>query len=84
MPWRDQAMVMMNESARDLARHFIQRWNMTKNEQCPEMQAYPYLMPKSYSEPLNYNYREWMKENFFKCNVQVVDNGYRNIWYLVL
>lgn len=30
MPWRDQAMMMLNESARDMARHFIQRWNQTK------------------------------------------------------
>jgi len=30
MPWRDQGMVMVGESARDLARHFIQRWNYCK------------------------------------------------------
>ena len=30
MPWRDQGMVVFGESARDLARHFIQRWNQTK------------------------------------------------------
>jgi phospholipase D1/2 len=27
MPWRDMAMVVSGESARDAARHFIQRWN---------------------------------------------------------
>ncbi len=71
MPWRDQAMVMLNESARDLARHFIQRWNQTKNEQCPDLTTYPYLMPKSYSEPIDYAYKSWMKNELFKCNVQV-------------
>ena len=30
MPWRDQGIVVFNEAARDLARHFIQRWNQTK------------------------------------------------------
>lgn len=30
MPWRDQGMVVIGETARDLARHFIQRWNQTK------------------------------------------------------
>ncbi|RNA30228.1 phospholipase D2 isoform X1 [Brachionus plicatilis] len=30
MPWRDQALVVIGESARDLARHFIQRWNQCK------------------------------------------------------
>ena len=32
MPWRDQGMVVVGESARDLARHFIQRWNHCKVE----------------------------------------------------
>ena len=30
MPWRDQGLVVFGESARDLARHFIQRWNHAK------------------------------------------------------
>ena len=30
MPWRDQGLVVFGESARDLARHFIQRWNQCK------------------------------------------------------
>ena len=30
MPWRDQGVVIFGESARDLARHFIQRWNHCK------------------------------------------------------
>lgn len=30
MPWRDEAIVVFGESARDLARHFIQRWNQCK------------------------------------------------------
>jgi hypothetical protein len=30
MPWRDEALVVFGESARDLARHFIQRWNQCK------------------------------------------------------
>lgn len=30
MPWRDQGAVTVGESARDLARHFIQRWNQAK------------------------------------------------------
>jgi hypothetical protein len=38
MPWRDQAMMMLNESARDMARHFIQRWNQTK----VRFEAYPF------------------------------------------
>ena len=30
MPWRDEALVIFGKSARDLARHFIQRWNQCK------------------------------------------------------
>ena len=30
MPWRDQAAVVIGHGARDLARHFIQRWNQCK------------------------------------------------------
>lgn len=30
MPWRDQGLMVIGESARDLARHFIQRWNQCK------------------------------------------------------
>ena len=30
MPWRDEALVMIGEAARDVGRHFIQRWNYCK------------------------------------------------------
>jgi phosphatidylserine/phosphatidylglycerophosphate/cardiolipin synthase-like enzyme len=30
MPWRDQGSLVIGHGARDLARHFIQRWNQTK------------------------------------------------------
>lgn len=30
MPWRDEGIAFLGESARDLARHFIQRWNQCK------------------------------------------------------
>lgn len=30
MPWRDVGVVVHGPAARDLARHFIQRWNFTK------------------------------------------------------
>jgi phosphatidylserine/phosphatidylglycerophosphate/cardiolipin synthase-like enzyme len=32
LPWHDVNAVIYGESARDLARHFIQRWNATKAE----------------------------------------------------
>ncbi|CAF1204557.1 unnamed protein product, partial [Didymodactylos carnosus] len=30
MPWHDEGVVVLGESARDLARHFISRWNVHK------------------------------------------------------
>ena len=31
MPWRDEAFVCFGHSARDVARHFIQRWNQVRD-----------------------------------------------------
>ncbi len=30
MPWHDEVLVVTGETARDCARHFIQRWNTYK------------------------------------------------------
>ncbi|KAK0393419.1 hypothetical protein QR680_000203 [Steinernema hermaphroditum] len=48
MPWHDIHCVVFGKSARDVARHFIQRWNATKTEKLKEVEEYPYLLPKSY------------------------------------
>jgi len=29
-PWHDEGLVVLGEVARDVARHFIQRWNIHK------------------------------------------------------
>ncbi|XP_033955135.1 phospholipase D2 [Pseudochaenichthys georgianus] len=50
MPWRDLSAAVHGQAARDVARHFIQRWNFTKifkNKYKDEF--YPYLLPKSHS-----------------------------------
>uniref|UniRef100_A0A670KFN5 Phospholipase n=1 Tax=Podarcis muralis TaxID=64176 RepID=A0A670KFN5_PODMU len=48
MPWRDVGVAVHGLAARDVARHFIQRWNFTKTVK-PKYkgQDYPYLLPKS-------------------------------------
>ncbi|XP_071340593.1 phospholipase D1 [Trachinotus anak] len=50
MPWHDIASVVHGKAARDVARHFIQRWNFTKLMK-PKYRAlsYPYLLPKSHT-----------------------------------
>ncbi|OWK14727.1 PLD2 [Cervus elaphus hippelaphus] len=50
MPWRDIGVAVHGPPARDLARHFIQRWNFTKTTKAKyKIPMYPYLLPKSTS-----------------------------------
>uniref|UniRef100_A0A674H7R3 Phospholipase n=1 Tax=Taeniopygia guttata TaxID=59729 RepID=A0A674H7R3_TAEGU len=48
MPWHDISSVVHGRAARDVARHFIQRWNFTKIMK-PKYRSlsYPFLLPKS-------------------------------------
>ncbi|KAF4086491.1 hypothetical protein AMELA_G00107050 [Ameiurus melas] len=50
MPWHDIASAVHGKAARDVARHFIQRWNFTKIMK-PKYRSlsYPFLLPKSHS-----------------------------------
>ncbi|XP_037728372.1 phospholipase D2 isoform X2 [Drosophila subpulchrella] len=50
MPWHDVGLCVVGASARDVARHFIQRWNAMKLEKLRENTRFPYLMPKSYHQ----------------------------------
>ncbi|GFR10586.1 phospholipase D1 [Trichonephila clavata] len=48
MPWHDIGCFVQGAIARDVARHFIQRWNFTKFEKAKYYDRYPWLIPKSY------------------------------------
>ncbi|KAL3883140.1 hypothetical protein ACJMK2_029433, partial [Sinanodonta woodiana] len=50
MPWHDIGAVVYGKAARDVARHFIGRWNFTKTEKFKTNMNYPLLLPKSYSK----------------------------------
>lgn len=50
MPWHDIGAVVYGKAARDVARHFIQRWNFCKTEKFKSKKEYPILMPKSYAK----------------------------------
>ncbi|XP_060654900.1 phospholipase D2 isoform X1 [Drosophila nasuta] len=50
MPWHDVGICVVGASARDVARHFIQRWNAMKLEKLRDNVRFPYLMPKSYAQ----------------------------------
>nr|XP_006811729.1 PREDICTED: phospholipase D1 [Saccoglossus kowalevskii] len=47
MPWHDIAAVVYGKAARDVARHFILRWNATKLEKAKVNAAIPLLIPKT-------------------------------------
>ncbi|XP_062341987.1 phospholipase D2 [Osmerus eperlanus] len=50
MPWRDLSSAVHGKAARDVARHFIQRWNFTKIfKNKYKDKFYPCLLPKSHS-----------------------------------
>nr|XP_003701686.1 PREDICTED: phospholipase D2-like [Megachile rotundata]XP_012136910.1 PREDICTED: phospholipase D2-like [Megachile rotundata] len=50
MPWHDIGVMVQGASARDVARHFIQRWNAIKVEKARLLTTYPFLLPKSYRD----------------------------------
>ncbi|XP_051909778.1 phospholipase D1-like isoform X2 [Hippocampus zosterae] len=50
MPWHDISSVVHGKAARDVARHFIQRWNFTKIVKPKyRLLSFPYLLPKSHT-----------------------------------
>uniref|UniRef100_A0AAQ5ZRH4 Phospholipase n=1 Tax=Amphiprion ocellaris TaxID=80972 RepID=A0AAQ5ZRH4_AMPOC len=53
MPWHDIASVVHGKAARDVARHFIQRWNFTKPKY--RSLSFPYLLPKSHTSAGEHN-----------------------------
>ncbi|XP_011637946.1 phospholipase D2 isoform X3 [Pogonomyrmex barbatus] len=70
MPWHDIGVLVQNAAARDVARHFIQRWNAVKLEKAKLNSCYPYLLPKSYKDCKSYApfIKEADKHNV-KCQV---------------
>ncbi|KAF4521151.1 hypothetical protein B566_EDAN012917 [Ephemera danica] len=48
LPWHDIHVMVQGSAARDVARHFIQRWNAIKLEKAKKNNEYPYLLPKAY------------------------------------
>ncbi|XP_076290106.1 phospholipase D [Lasioglossum baleicum] len=54
MPWHDIGVMVQDATARDVARHFIQRWNAIKMEKAKWNISYPFLLPKSYNDCKSY------------------------------
>ncbi|XP_012525168.1 phospholipase D2 isoform X1 [Monomorium pharaonis] len=70
MPWHDIGVLVQNAAARDVARHFIQRWNATKLEKANQNPCYPYLLPKSYKNCKSYaSFIKEANRHNVKCQV---------------
>ncbi|KAL8134057.1 phospholipase D zeta 1-like [Apium graveolens] len=48
MPWHDVHCALWGPPCRDVARHFVQRWNHAKNNKASNEQAIPLLMPQQH------------------------------------
>ncbi|KAI5572374.1 hypothetical protein BDE02_10G007900 [Populus trichocarpa] len=48
MPWHDVHCALWGPPCRDVARHFVQRWNFAKRNKAPYEEAIPLLMPQQH------------------------------------
>ncbi|GAV64170.1 PLDc domain-containing protein/PLDc_2 domain-containing protein [Cephalotus follicularis] len=48
MPWHDVHCALWGPPCRDVARHFVQRWNYAKRNKAPYEEAIPLLMPQQH------------------------------------
>uniref|UniRef100_K7GJ20 Phospholipase n=1 Tax=Pelodiscus sinensis TaxID=13735 RepID=K7GJ20_PELSI len=73
MPWHDISSVVHGKAARDVARHFIQRWNFTKIMK-PKYRSlsYPFLLPKSQRTA---NEMKYQVPDSVCANVQVLSSA---------
>ncbi|KAH9616705.1 hypothetical protein KSS87_014109 [Heliosperma pusillum] len=46
MPWHDVHCALWGPPCRDVARHFVQRWNYAKRSKAPHQRAIPLLIPR--------------------------------------
>ncbi|CAF3548315.1 unnamed protein product [Rotaria sp. Silwood1] len=75
MPWYDEALVVFGQAARDVARHFIQRWNIHKYEKKLNNNSYPFLLPRAYDDEQDLtikNWRDFLENKPFRVNAQCV------------
>ncbi|GAU96154.1 hypothetical protein RvY_07640-2 [Ramazzottius varieornatus] len=70
LPWHDAGTCMWGVAARDLARHFIQKWNACKFQKVRFESEYPFIIPKRYGDLEAVT--EPPCENTHRCRVQVL------------
>ncbi|KAG2588331.1 hypothetical protein PVAP13_5NG218900 [Panicum virgatum] len=71
MPWHDVQCALYGPACRDVARHFVQRWNYAKRNKAPNEQAIPLLMPHHHMEPDHHAF----PNGDFALNGMNINNG---------
>ncbi|XP_052810030.1 phospholipase D1-like isoform X3 [Mya arenaria] len=69
MPWHDVGGVVYGKAARDVARHFILRWNFCKTEKFKSNKEFPILMPKTYAKC---EVSPAIKDITYSCTTQIL------------
>ncbi|CBI22957.3 unnamed protein product, partial [Vitis vinifera] len=75
MPWHDVHCALWGPPCRDVARHFVQRWNYAKRNKAPNEQAIPLLMPQQHMVIPHYMGRSREME----VEKKNVENNYKDI-----
>ncbi|XP_021721568.1 phospholipase D zeta 1-like [Chenopodium quinoa] len=73
MPWHDVHCALFGPPCRDVARHFVQRWNYAKRNKAPNEQTIPLLMPQQHMVIPHYMGSNWETE---AEDVNVAENQY--------
>lgn len=83
MPWHDVSIGFIGQPARDVARHFIQRWNFIKKTKGENNPKYSVLIPKSDAQ---HEREDPAREKTFSCSGKSVvvrpDRGPCNVQIL--
>nr|XP_027114761.1 phospholipase D zeta 1-like isoform X1 [Coffea arabica] len=74
MPWHDVHCALWGPPCRDVARHFVQRWNHAKRNTAPDEQQIPLLMPQQHMVLPHYMGRS--EEIEIKDKATPVNNNY--------
>ncbi|OVA02602.1 Phospholipase D/Transphosphatidylase [Macleaya cordata] len=80
MPWHDVHCALWGPPCRDIARHFVQRWNYAKRNKAPNVQAIPLLMPQQHMVIPHYMGRrngeiESESNNMENCHGDIKNQG---------
>ncbi|KAA8580502.1 hypothetical protein FQN60_013460, partial [Etheostoma spectabile] len=81
MPWHDIASVVHGKAARDVARHFIQRWNFTKLVKAKyNSLSYPYLLPKSHTTAAEQRYQVLRSAGDWSAGIKYHEESIHNAY----